>query len=161
MGHWSLILQGSEQKTLSSFLFMNILHRRSLRCSTNPGNWLCHHPYQCQGSYRKLCFFNGLRPDSPRPNWIQATPSSRIPSKRTRQCSILRWPDLFYLRVSSYSRISRSSLTNQSGDCDRFLANLVATVFMIMNLSPVMSIIFNVPSTVVCAVRVIHRLPEL
>ncbi|KAK7692884.1 hypothetical protein QCA50_004519 [Cerrena zonata] len=33
-----------------------------------------------------------------------------------------------------------------------FLANLVATVFMTMNLSPVMSIIFNVPSTVVCAI---------
>ncbi|CAL1707844.1 unnamed protein product [Somion occarium] len=33
-----------------------------------------------------------------------------------------------------------------------FLANLVATVFMTLNLSPVMSIIFNVPSTVICAV---------
>ena len=44
MEYWSLILQGSERKSLSSFIFMTRLHKRSLRCSTNPVNWLCHHP---------------------------------------------------------------------------------------------------------------------
>ncbi|KAF9261384.1 hypothetical protein L218DRAFT_1001665 [Marasmius fiardii PR-910] len=42
-----------------------------------------------------------------------------------------------------------------------FLANFIATVFMLLSLNPVMGIIFNVPAVVVtaiCATRVIRRL---
>ncbi|KAF7326057.1 hypothetical protein MKEN_00456600 [Mycena kentingensis (nom. inval.)] len=42
-----------------------------------------------------------------------------------------------------------------------FLANLVATVFMIMNLNPIMSVIFNVPAAIassIVATRAVRRL---
>lgn len=34
----------------------------------------------------------------------------------------------------------------------RVCANVIATVFMILNLSPLMSVIFNIPAAVICAV---------
>ncbi|ESK88353.1 hypothetical protein Moror_14786 [Moniliophthora roreri MCA 2997] len=42
-----------------------------------------------------------------------------------------------------------------------FLANLIATVFMLLKLNPIMSVIFNVPAVIastICATRVVRRL---
>lgn len=44
-----------------------------------------------------------------------------------------------------------------------FLANLLATVFMVLNLNPVMSIIFNVPAAIastIVASRAVRRLTK-
>jgi hypothetical protein len=36
-----------------------------------------------------------------------------------------------------------------------FIANAIATVFMLLNLNPIMSIIFNVPAAIAATVRAI------
>jgi hypothetical protein len=98
--------------------------------------------------------FDGFR--SPRPvlECMEAVDSTtqegwRNTSQQNREDAFQRWLGVFHRRVSALGSVSVISPNRLL----RFLSNLTATVFILINLNPVMSVIFNVPSVIASSVR--------
>ncbi|EEB86675.1 hypothetical protein MPER_16286, partial [Moniliophthora perniciosa FA553] len=84
--------------------------------------------------------------------------------------------DLIVFLLNAYKLFLRRGNTNAMGESRlgkmifgdgliyffiAFLANLIATVFMLLRLNPIMSVIFNVPAVIastICATRAVRRL---
>ncbi|KAK7685408.1 hypothetical protein QCA50_011271 [Cerrena zonata] len=68
------------------------------------------------------------------------------------------------LRLRNKSRKSLGGLIIQDGlifFASSVCANVIATVFMILNLSPLMSVIFNIPAAVICAIAATRAVRKL
>ena len=113
-----------------------------------PQHGLRYHQDEQHGPRCDIHLLDVLRPHRAHPQRRQALLPTRS-AVAAHEHAVQGRPDLLLHRVCMLRCRPHSLLTTMA---DSFLANLLATVFMLLNLNSIMSVIFNVPAAVASTV---------